>query len=211
VTLISIHSVIICVVFFGAYMRCTRLCPLNPGVTPGLLIRTSIARDSPSLPRSPPNTQRAVSCDGHGGGHHRRFATHASAPQPQIRDTLRATENESIVRRTYKKGSRRWDQFTAQGRSGTWSKSGDGFPLVQVTATPKAPKVTLQCSTGSQLAPRFPKSGTDSKGARWQGDPPDLSAHRQLALFIDNQSKQRSGRSRAFLYTPARATVTPRI
>jgi hypothetical protein len=33
VTFISIHLVIICVVFFGAYMRCTRLCPLNPGVT----------------------------------------------------------------------------------------------------------------------------------------------------------------------------------
>jgi hypothetical protein len=33
VTFISIHSVIICVVFFSAYMRCTRLCPLNPGVT----------------------------------------------------------------------------------------------------------------------------------------------------------------------------------
>jgi hypothetical protein len=33
VTFISIHSVIICVVFFGAYMRCTRLWPLNPGVT----------------------------------------------------------------------------------------------------------------------------------------------------------------------------------
>jgi hypothetical protein len=32
-TFISIHSVIICVVFFGAYMRCTRLCPLNPSVT----------------------------------------------------------------------------------------------------------------------------------------------------------------------------------
>jgi hypothetical protein len=30
---ISIHSVIICVVFFGTYMRCTRLCPLNSGVT----------------------------------------------------------------------------------------------------------------------------------------------------------------------------------
>jgi hypothetical protein len=30
VTFISIHSVIICVVFFGAYMRCTRLCPLKP-------------------------------------------------------------------------------------------------------------------------------------------------------------------------------------
>jgi hypothetical protein len=33
VTFISIHSVIICVVFFDAYMRCTRLYPLNPGVT----------------------------------------------------------------------------------------------------------------------------------------------------------------------------------
>jgi hypothetical protein len=33
VTFISIHSVIICVVFFGAYMRYTRLYPLNPGVT----------------------------------------------------------------------------------------------------------------------------------------------------------------------------------
>jgi hypothetical protein len=33
VTFISIHSVIICVVFFSAYMRCNRLCPLNPGVT----------------------------------------------------------------------------------------------------------------------------------------------------------------------------------
>jgi hypothetical protein len=33
VIFISIHSVIICVVFFGAYMRCTQLCSLNPGVT----------------------------------------------------------------------------------------------------------------------------------------------------------------------------------
>jgi hypothetical protein len=33
-TFISIHSVIIYVVFFGACMRCTRLCPLKPGVTP---------------------------------------------------------------------------------------------------------------------------------------------------------------------------------
>jgi hypothetical protein len=33
VAFISIHSVIICVVFFGAYMRCTRLYPLKPGVT----------------------------------------------------------------------------------------------------------------------------------------------------------------------------------
>jgi hypothetical protein len=33
VIFISIHSVIICVVFFDTYMRCTWLCPLNPGVT----------------------------------------------------------------------------------------------------------------------------------------------------------------------------------
>jgi hypothetical protein len=33
VTFISIHSVIIYVVFFGACMRCTRLCPSNPGAT----------------------------------------------------------------------------------------------------------------------------------------------------------------------------------
>jgi hypothetical protein len=32
-TFISIHSVIIYVVFFGACMRCTRLCSLKPGVT----------------------------------------------------------------------------------------------------------------------------------------------------------------------------------
>jgi hypothetical protein len=32
-TFIYVHSVIICVVFSGAYMRCTRLCSLNPGVT----------------------------------------------------------------------------------------------------------------------------------------------------------------------------------
>jgi hypothetical protein len=33
VTFISIHFVIIYVVFFGTCMRCTWLCPLNPGVT----------------------------------------------------------------------------------------------------------------------------------------------------------------------------------
>jgi hypothetical protein len=33
VTFISVNYVIICVVFFDAYMRCTRLCPLKSGVT----------------------------------------------------------------------------------------------------------------------------------------------------------------------------------
>jgi hypothetical protein len=32
-TFISMHYVIIYVVFSGAYMRCTQLCSLNPGVT----------------------------------------------------------------------------------------------------------------------------------------------------------------------------------
>jgi hypothetical protein len=32
-TFISMHSVNICVVFSGAYMRCTWICPLNLGVT----------------------------------------------------------------------------------------------------------------------------------------------------------------------------------
>jgi hypothetical protein len=40
VTFISIHSIIIYVVLFAACIRCTRLCPLNPGVTMG-------ATDSP--------------------------------------------------------------------------------------------------------------------------------------------------------------------
>jgi hypothetical protein len=31
-TFISMHSIIICVVFSGAYMRCTQLCSLKPGV-----------------------------------------------------------------------------------------------------------------------------------------------------------------------------------
>jgi hypothetical protein len=39
VTFISIHYVIICVVFFGTYMRCTRLYPLNPGVTEKELVQ----------------------------------------------------------------------------------------------------------------------------------------------------------------------------
>jgi hypothetical protein len=39
VTFISIHSVIIYVVFFGACMRCTRLCPLKPGVTIGQAVK----------------------------------------------------------------------------------------------------------------------------------------------------------------------------
>jgi hypothetical protein len=48
-TFISIHSVIIYVVFFGACMRCTRLCPLNSGVTkfsldPTGLVHTGLVR-----------------------------------------------------------------------------------------------------------------------------------------------------------------------
>ena len=48
-TFISIHSVIIYVVFFGACMRCTRLCSLKPGCdTMGL------AAVAPSSPDAPP-------------------------------------------------------------------------------------------------------------------------------------------------------------
>jgi hypothetical protein len=43
-TFISIHSVIIYVVFFGACMRCTRLCPLKPGVTHAVLGRPCYAK-----------------------------------------------------------------------------------------------------------------------------------------------------------------------
>jgi hypothetical protein len=38
VTFISIHSVIIYVVFFGACMRCTRLCSLKPGCDNAMVI-----------------------------------------------------------------------------------------------------------------------------------------------------------------------------
>jgi hypothetical protein len=46
-TFISLHSVIVYVVFFGACMRCTRLCPLKPGVT-SFLSSSSIVR-APNL------------------------------------------------------------------------------------------------------------------------------------------------------------------
>jgi hypothetical protein len=65
VTFISIHSVIICVVFFGAYMRCPRLYPLNPGVTPTTAVgRRSIYVGQPGLNsssgRPPPYTERSI-------------------------------------------------------------------------------------------------------------------------------------------------------
>jgi hypothetical protein len=47
-TFISIHSVIIYVVFFGACMRCTRLCSLKPGVT-GHLVPTRTTTQLVSL------------------------------------------------------------------------------------------------------------------------------------------------------------------
>jgi hypothetical protein len=44
VTFISIHSVIIYVVFFGTCMRCTRLCPLKPGCdNKGVTTRSRVA------------------------------------------------------------------------------------------------------------------------------------------------------------------------
>jgi hypothetical protein len=50
VTFISIHSVIIYVVFFGACMRCARLCSLKPGVT-RLLARGELGGDVHQLAR----------------------------------------------------------------------------------------------------------------------------------------------------------------
>jgi hypothetical protein len=41
VTFISIHSVIIYVVFFGACIRCTRLCSLKPGVLQNIWAKTN--------------------------------------------------------------------------------------------------------------------------------------------------------------------------
>jgi hypothetical protein len=51
-TFISMHSVIICVVFPSAYMRCTRLRYLNPGVTMELAARTSNHSSSRHRPSS---------------------------------------------------------------------------------------------------------------------------------------------------------------
>jgi hypothetical protein len=56
-TFISMHSVIICVVFSGAYMRCTRLCSLKPGcdIDPSLVTLlagvTSTMRSTPCYAR----------------------------------------------------------------------------------------------------------------------------------------------------------------
>jgi hypothetical protein len=56
-TFISIHSVIIYVVFFGACMRCTWLCSLKPGVTAELKIEVQV---SPKLQKVVPK-ERSVS------------------------------------------------------------------------------------------------------------------------------------------------------
>jgi hypothetical protein len=50
-TFISMHSIIICVVFSSAYMRCTRLCPLNPGVTVTLRLNHIISDGLLSSPQ----------------------------------------------------------------------------------------------------------------------------------------------------------------
>jgi hypothetical protein len=54
-TFISIHSVIIYVVFFGACMRCTRLCSFKPGVTEVVLeemltVGRNLDRNGQALP-----------------------------------------------------------------------------------------------------------------------------------------------------------------
>jgi hypothetical protein len=55
VTFISIHSVIIYVVFFDACMRCTRLCPLKPGCdsSPSCGLRRSPRGPGGAAPRPP--------------------------------------------------------------------------------------------------------------------------------------------------------------
>jgi hypothetical protein len=58
-TFISMHSVIICVVFSGAYMRCTRLCSLNPSVT-DIYFRFHIMNMIIFEMLEPPNTVEVV-------------------------------------------------------------------------------------------------------------------------------------------------------
>jgi hypothetical protein len=75
-TFISIYSVIVYVVFFDACMRCTRLCPLKPGVTTLARVHPEIHRISHShlvimhalgvsplltCPRDPPSCCRSRS------------------------------------------------------------------------------------------------------------------------------------------------------
>jgi hypothetical protein len=55
VSFISIHSVIIYIVFFGTCMRCTRLCSLNPGVTPQHVVDADFA---PALKCVPQNNNK---------------------------------------------------------------------------------------------------------------------------------------------------------
>jgi hypothetical protein len=52
-TFISIHSVIIYVVSFGACMRCTRLCSLKPDVTGGGLHLTCFRSHDPAISLAP--------------------------------------------------------------------------------------------------------------------------------------------------------------
>jgi hypothetical protein len=53
-TFISIHSVIIYVVFFGACMRCTRLCSLKPGYYKYQEGRTTRQQQTEMNPPNPP-------------------------------------------------------------------------------------------------------------------------------------------------------------
>jgi hypothetical protein len=55
VIFISIHSVIIYVVFFGACMRCTRLCPLKPGV-----LQFNICWDGLGVSNGDPQRHRCI-------------------------------------------------------------------------------------------------------------------------------------------------------
>jgi hypothetical protein len=77
-TFISIHSVIIYVVFFGACMRCTRLCPLKPGVTPMLPLE---APPAPPLSAPAAGVAAGGDPDDGGGDSSSSFSTDLSADQ----------------------------------------------------------------------------------------------------------------------------------
>jgi hypothetical protein len=60
-TFISIHSVIICIVFFGACMRCTQLCSLKPGVL-HYIYRKRHHINGPSSSNVPQDDEKEEAC-----------------------------------------------------------------------------------------------------------------------------------------------------
>jgi hypothetical protein len=130
--------------------------------------------------------QRAAPCDGHGRGHHWRFATHASVLQPQIRDTLRTTKDESIA----------IDELTGKEVGDGISsrrRADQGLSRSPVTdsrrsKSPQHPKFPRLCRGAPLDHSSHPGSLTmePTERAHDGGEKtlPDLSAHRQLFLKI---------------------------